>query len=56
MNVMRKRVTKLKKQKAKPEGIFDVKSKATDQSNDKEKVVDFGGLPERDFKKNLGCG
>jgi hypothetical protein len=21
-----------------------------------EKALDFGGLPERDIKKNLGCG
>lgn len=26
------------------------------QGNDDEKPFDFGGLPNRDLKKNLGCG
>jgi hypothetical protein len=24
--------------------------------SEKEESFDFGGLPDRDFKKNLGCG
>ena len=23
---------------------------------DEEKIFDFGGIPNRDLKKNLGCG
>jgi hypothetical protein len=26
------------------------------QDQDHEKSFDFGGLPDRDLKKNLGCG
>jgi hypothetical protein len=26
------------------------------ESVDDEKPFDFGGLPQRDLKKNLGCG
>jgi len=33
----------------------DSKEKAPDQGED-EKPFDFGGLPQRDLKKNLGCG
>ena len=38
------------------------KPKVPQQTNDQEangqeeKLFDFGGLPERDLKKNLGCG
>jgi hypothetical protein len=37
------------------------KSKKTEKEEVKttpseEKVFDFGGLPKRDLKKNLGCG
>lgn len=28
----------------------------TPPSQDEEKPFDFGGLPDRDLKKNLGCG
>lgn len=38
-----------KKQKPEP------KQKDTDKQVD-EKQFDFGGMPDRDFKKNLGCG
>jgi len=27
-----------------------------DAQKDDEKPFDFGGLPDRDLKKNLGCG
>ena len=26
------------------------------RSGDEDKPFDFGGLPDRDLKKNLGCG
>ncbi len=26
------------------------------QTNEKQNQFDFGGLPQRDLKKNLGCG
>lgn len=38
-----------KKQKPEP------KQKETDKAEE-EKPFDFGGMPDRDFKKNLGCG
>jgi hypothetical protein len=28
----------------------------TEKPQDQEKPFDFGGLPLRDMKKNLGCG
>jgi hypothetical protein len=28
----------------------------TQQAPAEEKTFDFGGLPDRDLKKNLGCG
>lgn len=28
----------------------------TEVEKDEEKPFDFGGLPNRDLKKNLGCG
>jgi hypothetical protein len=37
-----------------------VKAKGREQppvtASDEEKPFDFGGLPQRDIKKNLGCG
>ncbi len=33
----------------------DSKGNVPDQVED-EKPFDFGGLPQRDLKKNLGCG
>lgn len=41
---------KPKKAKEKPKE----ESKPTQVEN--EKPFDFGGIPERDLKKNLGCG
>jgi hypothetical protein len=36
----------------------EVKGKKSSQQNEikEEKPFDFGGLPDRDLKKNLGCG
>lgn len=51
---------KLTKKKAtRPDKPQDLRSKkdATDDKDDlNEKPFDFGGLPNRDLKKNLGCG
>jgi hypothetical protein len=49
---------KKQKQKSKPD---DKKQKSplkkeTIQSGDKSGAFDFGGIPDRDLKKNLGCG
>jgi hypothetical protein len=30
--------------------------KASEPTDEPEKPFDFGGLPQRDLKKNLGCG
>jgi len=47
---MKKKVEKLKQ--AKKEAL---KAELKDKSDHKV-GFDFGGLPERDLKKNLGCG
>lgn len=39
--------------KTKSKEKVKIKSKPIEESN---KPFDFGGLPERDLKKNLGCG
>ena len=41
-----------KKQKAVPKN----KPQPEPAPEENEKPFDFGGLPERDLKKNLGCG
>jgi hypothetical protein len=41
---------KIKSTKAKVEGNKQV------ATGEPEKNLDFGGLPQRDLKKNLGCG
>ena len=46
---------KQKKKQKKVDSKEDSKEKAPDQFAD-EKPFDFGGLPQRDLKKNLGCG
>jgi hypothetical protein len=46
---MKKKVSKPKKSK-KPEKISEP------QQKEAEDQFDFGGLPKRDLKKNLGCG
>lgn len=48
---MSKKKAKVKKE-AKP---VPPKEKDEPQQDD-EKPFDFGGLPDRDLKKNLGCG
>lgn len=51
--------TPMKKKSKKEEGKKAGKSKKAAPSETviaQEKLFDFGGLPERNFKKNLGCG
>jgi hypothetical protein len=47
-----------KKQRSKPKkDKTQVKAEPPKpDANPEEKPFDFGGLPERDLKKNLGCG
>jgi hypothetical protein len=47
----------MKKRKAKKEvkKPMPVQEKAI-PARDDEKPFDFGGIPDRDLKKNLGCG
>ena len=46
----RKEKGQTKKEKAKP------KSETPGSSAVEDDRMDFGGLPDRDLKKNLGCG
>ena len=45
-----------KNQKRKKDSDKKVKGHQEDIQKDEEKPFDFGGLPQRDLKKNLGCG
>ena len=47
-----------KKAKAKKKGekLIPEKPKDVQVQVDEEKPFDFGGIPDRDLKKNLGCG
>jgi hypothetical protein len=45
-------VKKKVKKQSKPESP---KPKPIDDLKEKENQFDFGGLPKRDLKKNLGC-
>ncbi|RAW03076.1 hypothetical protein [Pseudochryseolinea flava] len=38
----------------KPENASENKSQ--DEKSDDERRFDFGGIPDRNLKKNLGCG
>jgi hypothetical protein len=46
------------KSKVKDKAESNVKKPSTEetQSEKSENQFDFGGLPQRDLKKNLGCG
>jgi len=46
------RKSERKKQKTEPKKKPNVEP----TPEEKEKPFDFGGIPERDLKKNLGCG
>ena len=50
MRIMAKREQKRKKQPK------TVKNPETEKKEATNKDFDFGGLPHRDLKKNLGCG
>jgi hypothetical protein len=45
-----------KKRIIKPKEKVKIKEQAPVTAADEEKPFDFGGLPQRDIKKNLGCG
>lgn len=50
-----------KKKKSKTKKLKEEPLKPAPERNalvdaDEEKPFDFGGLPDRDLKKNLGCG
>ena len=48
---------KSKKKETKDQKIKDRKKSKDEQSHDQpNETFDFGGIPERDLKKNLGCG
>jgi len=55
--------TQLKMRKKQPKQPHNQKSKekpkdktVSAESNETEDRIDFGGLPDRNLKKNLGCG
>jgi hypothetical protein len=50
-----------KKARKKQKGIPETKgkpaeNKIAESAHEQENPFDFGGLPQRDLKKNLGCG
>ena len=45
----------MKKKKPKP-AKEKVKTRPQAPDENKDERFDFGGLPQRDLKKNLGCG
>ena len=47
---MKKRVPKKEKPKE------NEKQQPSKENEEQEKPFDFGGIPQRDLKKNLGCG
>jgi hypothetical protein len=46
----------MKKQKPKKDKEKPKKKEGELQQEENDKPFNFGGLPERDLKKNLGCG
>ncbi|HEY8936220.1 MAG TPA: hypothetical protein VIM65_13400 [Cyclobacteriaceae bacterium] len=47
---MKKRIPKKEKSKT------NEKQQPSKENEEQKKPFDFGGLPQRDLKKNLGCG
>jgi hypothetical protein len=47
---------KISKKHAKPAEKNEKRAKPEEDQFAEEKPFDFGGLPSRDLKKNLGCG
>ena len=56
MNVIRKKGTNPKKSAEKSITSTQKKKQAPVVEAEEEKPLNFGGLPDRDLKKNLGCG
>jgi len=56
MNVIRKKGSKPKKSAEKNTPSTQQKSEAPIVEVEEEKQLDFGGIPDRNLKKNLGCG
>jgi hypothetical protein len=48
---MKKKTKRKKEEKVLPQKLKDIPPQ-----DEEEKPFDFGGIPERDLKKNLGCG
>ncbi len=48
---LKDKTSKKKESKSEPDNKIQPKP-----SEEPEKPFDFGGLPQRDLKKNLGCG
>jgi len=44
------------KKSAKSKEVQELPVPPAIHDREKEKPFDFGGLPDRDLKKNLGCG
>ena len=44
------------KQRKKEAKKAELKEKSVSKEEETEDTFDFGGLPRRDLKKNLGCG
>jgi hypothetical protein len=44
------------KEKKAVKKIVTEKPKEVPAQDDQDKPFDFGGIPDRDLKKNLGCG
>lgn len=55
---MKKKDAKKKQLKPEEKASSQTEKAASDLEKDtsEEKPFDFGGLPQRDLKKNLGCG
>lgn len=45
-----------KKKSKKPKVKEGGKALSKNNTQEEEKPFDFGGIPDRDLKKNLGCG
>jgi hypothetical protein len=53
---MSKKTKKTRPKPAQKKAGPEVKPETEQQASFEEKPFDFGGLPARDLKKNLGCG
>jgi len=46
----------MKKKKSKKKPVKEIKTSQSPPPANEPDPLDFGGLPKRDLKKNLGCG